>query len=133
MSTEVATQLEQHIAASINAERAAAGLDPLKIEAHLNSAAQSQSDWMGDTGTFSHAGEDGSTAADRIGDAGFPLTGSSRVAENIGYSSISGELDEGEADKLHEGLKNSPEHLANMLDPDVSYVGIGFSVGDSPR
>ena len=48
MSTQIATELEQHVAASINAERAAAGLAALKIEAHLNASAQAHSDWMGD-------------------------------------------------------------------------------------
>ena len=52
MSTEIATELEQRMVALINEERAAEGLSPLKIEAHLNSSAQSHSDWMGETGTF---------------------------------------------------------------------------------
>ena len=34
---------------------------------------------------------------------------------------------------MHEGLMNSPEHLANILNPDVSYVGIGLSVGHGRR
>ena len=98
MAREVATDLEQHVAASINAERAAAGLAELKLEVHLNASAQGHSDWMSATGTFSHTGEDGSTATDRIGDAGFPLTGSWQTAENLAYVSIAGGLDAGELD-----------------------------------
>jgi hypothetical protein len=130
MSTETASELEKHVVASINAERAAAGLPDLKIEVHLSAAAQEHSDWMGETGSFTHAGEGGSTPTERIGDSGFPLGGSSwATAENIAYSSIDGQLDTGEADKLHEGLMDSPEHRANILNPDVAYVGVGFSVG----
>jgi cysteine-rich secretory family protein len=129
MSTEIATEFEQRLVALINTERAAAGLSQLKIEAHLNASAQSHSDWMGETGSLTHIGENGSSAADRIGDAGFPLTGPWRTAENLAFTSISGDLDAGEADKMHAGLMESDEHRANILDPEVSYVGIGLSVG----
>ena len=90
MSTQLATDLEQRVAASINAERADAGLPALEIEAHLNASAQGHSDWMADTGRFSHTGEDGSHATDRIAGAGFPLEGAWRTAENIAYVSIAG-------------------------------------------
>ena len=130
MSTEIATELEQRLVAQINAERAAEGLPALKIEAHLNSSAQSHSEWMGETGTFSHTGEDGSSATDRIEDAGFPLTGSWQTAENIAFISVTGELDAGEADRMHEGLMESAGHRANILDPNAAYVGIGLSEGN---
>ena len=82
MTTEIATELEQRVAGSINAARADAGLPALEVEVHLNAAAQDHSDWMAETGEFSHTGEDGSSATDRIGDAG-PLEGAARTAENI--------------------------------------------------
>jgi hypothetical protein len=130
MATEIASDLEQHVAASINAERAAAGLAELKLEVHLNASAQAHSAWMSETGTFSHTGEDGSTATDRIGDAGFPLTGSWQTAENLAYVSIAGGLDAGELDTMHEGLMDSEGHRANILDPNAAYVGVGLSVGE---
>jgi hypothetical protein len=129
MSTEVASELEQRVAALINAERAAEGLAPLRIEAHLNASAQGHSEWMGRTGTFSHAGEDGSSATDRIEAAGFPLTGSWQTAENIASTSLVGGLGTGEVDGMHEKLMESAGHRANMLDPDAAYLGIGLSVG----
>ena len=130
MAREIATDLEQHVAASINAERAAAGLAELKIEVHLNASAQGHSDWMSATGTFSHTGEDGSTATDRIGDAGFPLTGSWQTAENLAYVSIADGLGADELDTMHEGLMDSEGHRANILDPNAAYVGVGLSVGE---
>ena len=128
MSTEIATELEQRMVALINEERAAEGLSPLKIEAHLNSSAQSHSEWMGETGIFSHTGEGGSSATERIEDAGFPLTGS-WTAENIALISPSGEMDAGEVDRMHEGLMESAGHRANILDPNAAYVGVGLAEG----
>ena len=132
MSTEIATELEQRLVAQINAERAAEGLPALKIEAHLNSSAQSHSEWMGETGTFSHTGENGSSATDRIEDADFPLTGYWQTSENIAFISVTGEMDAGETDRMHEGLMESAGHRANILDPDAAYVGVGLSEGTSP-
>lgn len=130
MPTEIATELEKRVVDSINDERAAAGLPALKTEVHLNDAAQDHSDWMGDTGNFSHEGDDGSTATERIGDAGLPLEGSWRTSENIAYTSVDDDgLGAEEIDRMHEGLMDSPGHRANILDPDVAYVGVGLSVG----
>jgi hypothetical protein len=129
MATEVATDLEQHVAAAINAERAAAGLPELKVEAHLNASAQAHSEWMGETGTFSHVGEGGSSATERIEGAGFPLSGAWQTAENLAYISISGGIDEAEVDRMHEGLMESDGHRANILDPDAAYVGVGLAPG----
>jgi uncharacterized protein YkwD len=129
LSIEVASELEQRIAAAINDEREKAGLAPLKLEAHLNASAQDHSDWMADTGSLSHTGEDGSSVGDRIAETGLPLTGAARWSENVAYTSVEGRLGADEADRMHEGLMSSAEHRANILDPDVSYVGIGLSVG----
>lgn len=130
MSKEVATDLEQRVADSINAERAAAGLPDLKVEVHLNDAAQGHSDWMGETGAFSHEGEGGSSATERMEAAGLPLEGEWRTAENIAWTTVEGDLDADEVDRMHEGLMDSPGHRANILDPDVAYVGVGLSVVD---
>jgi hypothetical protein len=129
MSIAIATELEQRIAASINAERSAEGLSPLKLEAHLNASAQAHSEWMAETGNLYHTGENGSSATDRIEQAEFPLAGSWQTAENLAYVSLTGELGAGEADQMHDGLMSSASHRANILDPDVSYLGIGLSLG----
>jgi len=130
LSTQIATDLEQRLVALMNAERSAEGLPQLKIEAHLNAAAQSHSDWMAETGQFTHAGEGGSTSAGRIEDTGFPLSGSWRTAENLAYTSIEGGVDAGEANRMHDGLMESPGHRDNIMDPDVSYVGVGLATGN---
>lgn len=114
----------------MNEERSAEGLPPLKIEVHLNASAQAHSDWMAETETLSHTGEDGSDATDRIEDSGFPLTGSWTTAENLAYTSLEGGLDAGEADRMHAGLMDSAEHRANIMNPDLTYVGVGLSIGN---
>jgi uncharacterized protein YkwD len=129
LDIEIASELEQRIAEAINEEREAAGLAPLKLEAHLNASAQGHSDWMADTGSLFHAGEGGSSAGDRIAETGLPLTGAARWSENIAFTSIEGRLGAEEADRMHDGLMGSAGHRANILDPDVSYFGIGLSVG----
>jgi uncharacterized protein YkwD len=129
LSIEVASELEQRIAAAINGEREKAGLAPLKLEAHLNASAQGHSDWMAETGSLSHTGEDGSSVGDRIAETGLPLTGAARWSENLAYTSVEDGLGADEADRMHEGLMGSAGHRANILDPDVSYFGIGLSVG----
>ncbi|MCB1354822.1 MAG: CAP domain-containing protein [Rhodobacteraceae bacterium] len=129
MSIEIGTDLEESVVDAINAERSAAGLDPVRMEVHLNASAQDHSDWMAETGELSHDGEDDSTVADRVEETGFPLTGSWRTTENIAYASLEGDVDAGEVERLHDGLMGSEGHRENILDPDVSYVGIGLSVG----
>lgn len=130
MTEEIANGLEQRVANAINAERDAAGLPALKVEVHLNAAAQDHSDWMGATGAISHTGEGGSSATDRIGDAGLPLEGEWRTAENVASMTVVGDLDAGEVDRMHELLMDSDGHRANILDPEVSYVGVGLSEAD---
>ena len=129
MSLQVATELEQSFVESINASRAAAGLPALKIEAHLNASAQSHSDWMADTGDLG-ARRRGRLRPRRPGRGRrLPADRPWRVTENVGYVNIAGRLDAGEVDRLHEGLMESEGHRDNILDPNVSYVGIGLATG----
>ena len=74
----------------INEERTSRGLDPLTINNRLNDASEEHSQWMLDTDTCSHRGQDGSSSRDRIEDAGYELEGSWRTAENIGWQSERG-------------------------------------------
>lgn len=130
MAIEIADPLELQVVEMINAERADAGLPPVHTEVHLNASAQGHSNWMAEEGVLSHTGEEGSTPSDRAEDADFPMRdGSWKVTENVAYSSISGPLDEGEIARMHSELMDSPVHKANILDPDVSYVGVGLSQG----
>ncbi len=126
-----ANELERAMVELINQERAAAGLDPVQLELQLNDSAETHSNWMLGADAFSHTGNGGSSAGDRIEDAGFDLEGNWTWGENIAYQSTGGDpgyLDEVEA--MHTALMNSPGHRANILSPDFEYVGIGIEVGD---
>ena len=130
MPIEIADPLELHAADLVNAARAEAGLAPVHVEVHLNHAAQGHSDWMSEQGVLSHQGAEGSTPAERAADADFPLEGGRwTLTENVAYRSIDGSPDMRDVENLHDALMASEGHRANILDPDVDYIGIGLSVG----
>ena len=129
MAIQAATDLEKYFADLVNGEREERGLDPLKVEFHLNASAQAHSDWMAENGVLQHSGEDGSTPRERIEAAEFPLTGSWSTAENVAYHSLVGGLDEGEVDAMHQNLMNSQGHRENILRDNVDYIGIALSIG----
>lgn len=129
MTTEIATSLEMSMVELINEERRAAGLQELLVETHLNSSAQSHSDWMAENGVMSHDGEGGSTPTERIRDTDMELSGGWKTAENVAYSSIVGAIDQSEIEAMHEALMNSDSHRANIMNPDLRYIGIGTEAG----
>ncbi|MBM2577661.1 hypothetical protein JQC91_15245 [Jannaschia sp. Os4] len=129
MST--ADQFEREMLDLINADRARFGLDPLQLEQNLNASAEAHSEWMLRTDTFSHTGVGGSSATERMADAGFDFSNGWRSAENIAVQSERGPggISDDVAD-LHRSLMDSPGHRANLLNPDLDYIGIGIERGD---
>lgn len=126
----VASSLERQMLELINAERASRGLQPVQLELRLNDAAEDHSQWMLDVDKFSHTGVGKSQPWDRMEDAGFVFSGSWRATENIAWQSVRGAP--GLADdvqNLHDSLMNSPGHKANILDPNVTVIGIGIETG----
>ena len=126
----VASNLERQMLALINDERAKAGLPPVRLELRLNDAAEDHSTWMLRTNTFDHGGAGGSRPLDRMQSAGFEFSGSWVAAENIAirYAPDPAKLGQ-EVIAMHNSLMNSPGHRANILNPDVKYVGIGIETG----
>ena len=114
----------------INEERTSRGLGALMLETNLNMSAEEHSKWMIESDIFSHTGENGSSATDRIREE-LDLTGSWRTAENIAVQSVRG-VDGffDDVEDLHTSLMNSEGHRANLLNPDLEYIGIGIEVGD---
>lgn len=127
----IANDAERRLLDLINGERARAGLDPLMLETHLNTSADAHSSWMLSADRFSHTGSGGSSATDRIREAGFDLGTSWGTAENLAYVGIDGDgsLND-EVAALHRNLMNSPSHRENILDPDMTMIGIGLQTGD---
>lgn len=100
----------------VNAERAAAGLAPLELSEELTAAAQAHSEGMAYTGVISHIGADGRGPAERISEAGYPWL---RCGENIAVGQPTPE----EAISFWMG---SPPHRANILDPGMREIGVGY-------
>ncbi|MEW2912832.1 CAP domain-containing protein [Leisingera sp. JC11] len=126
-----ASVLERQMLELINAERTSRGLNPVQLELRLNDSSEDHSEWMLQQDVFSHTGVGGSSAGDRMADAGFVFSGSWTWAENIAWQSERG--DPGLADDvidLHNSLMNSPGHRANILSPDVEVIGIGIEQGN---
>ncbi|MFN3584043.1 CAP domain-containing protein [Phenylobacterium sp.] len=81
---------EQHMLEFVNAERAAAGVQPLAFDFQLNDSAELHSQWMVAADAFSHTGAGGSTPTDRRVAAGYQLAGSWTTAENLAWPSLRG-------------------------------------------
>jgi len=92
------------------------GLRPVSYNNLLSSAAQTHSRNMAVQDFFSHTGLNGSQPWDRVSATGYQW---SRVTENIaaGYRT---------AQEVVRGWINSPGHRANLLDPNVTQIGVGY-------
>lgn len=98
----------------LNATRREAGLPPLREHVGLREVALAHSRDMAENDFIGHTSPRTGTAADRV--RGASLT-SGLVLENIGRGYGAAEI--------HRGLMESPGHRANLVNPDVSHVGIG--------
>ncbi len=98
----------------LNETRTQANLLPLTHDDRLADVARLHSQDMVDSGFIGHNSPTTGGAAERVARSGI-RTG--LVLENIGrgYS----------AREIHEGLLESPGHRANVLNPDVTHLGIG--------
>ncbi|NBB79745.1 MAG: hypothetical protein GVY36_09910 [Verrucomicrobia bacterium] len=103
---------------------------PIAPNCFLTAAARGHSDWMLSVDTFSHTGENGSTASERMSDAGYVLSGTWTTGENCAWSGTTGSVDLLEVTiQMHEGLFKSPGHRTNICDGDFEELGIGIREG----
>lgn len=98
----------------LNESRRQAGLEPLELHEGLGTVARAHSTEMVERDYVGHTSPTTGTAADRVSRAGYT---SGLVLENIGRGYG--------AQEIHRGLLESPGHRANILNPDVTHVGIG--------
>lgn len=100
----------------VNNYRQQSGLLPLTLSASLSNSALGHSQDMAINNFFSHAGSNGSSPWDRMRAAGY--TYNTWLGENIaaGY---------GSAQSVFDAWRNSPEHNANILNPNYRAIGIG--------
>ncbi len=108
-----------------NALRRENKLEPLATNEKLEAAAIYFADYMAKSGLYGHA-VDGRQPWDRAVAAGYEYC---QVRENINYLiRIPAPTTDELAAKMMEGWRQSPEHLKNMLDPDVVDIGVGVAV-----
>lgn len=106
----VAAELRSLLAAA----RADAGVPPLEVDATLSDVARAHGRDMVEHGFVGHRSPTTGSAADRVRAAGARAT---LVLENIGRGYG--------ARGIHRGLMGSPGHRANLLNPEVTHLGIG--------
>lgn len=89
-----------------NAVRASAGVPALTVDATLSTVAQAWAATMAGAGTISH----NPALSTR-------LTGWTKIAENVGMGP--------DLDTVHRALVASPPHHANLVDPELTLIGVG--------
>jgi Ca2+-binding RTX toxin-like protein len=105
-------------------------LQVLSPNGQLESAAGTHSSWMLQYNTFSHSGDLGSNAGDRIEDNDYTLQGSWGWRENLAWFGSTGNIDlESAIEQHHEGLYNSESHRTNTFAADMREIGIGQEAG----
>ncbi|MFO1088342.1 MAG: CAP domain-containing protein [Hyphomicrobiales bacterium] len=103
---------------------------PLAFNGLINNAADSHSQWMLSTNTFSHTGVNGSTPWARMAAAGYTLTGSWTAGENIAWVGTTGTLDIASSTRQsHDNLFKSAGHRENILNDAFREIGIGTVAG----
>ncbi len=103
----------------------------LAPNSQLSEAATAHSIWMMQTNTFSHTGQGGSSAFDRITDAGYTFTGPFQTyGENLAYGGNTAGIDLNEqAEIRYDNLFLSAGHRKNTLNEDFREVGIAHEQG----
>ncbi|KOX23459.1 hypothetical protein ADK67_20480 [Saccharothrix sp. NRRL B-16348] len=109
---------EDRVLTLTNGERAAAGCPDLVPNDKLAAAARRHTDDMARTGNFSHTGSDGSTAGQRVTDAGYPFR---LMAENIAAG-------QGTAEEVVRAWMNSEGHRANIVNCELRDLGVAHAV-----
>jgi uncharacterized protein YkwD len=108
--------VEQFIASQINAQRQAAGLPPLVLDAALTQAARRHCRDMAEQGFTDHTGSDGSSPGERVQDAGY---GGTYAGETIGWGSW-------DSSNIVDWWMSSPPHRALILSTWATDFGVSY-------
>lgn len=104
----------------INALRASLGRGGYSVHPALAAAAQSQAQWIVETGSVSHTRPDGSGARTRAANAGYP---SQQVTENI-YGGSNASVNDAWTFWVNSGV-----HYNSLVSPNYNEIGIGIARG----
>jgi hypothetical protein len=105
----------------VNNLRASVGRGPYSFNGALSAAAQSQAQWIVDTGNVSHTHPDGSGPRTRALNAGYPST---QVSENI-YGGTNANVDSAWVFWINSGI-----HYAGLVNAAYNEVGVGIAHGN---
>ena len=104
-----------------NRERKRKGIDKLSFNSKLQKAAQSNADDMDRTGRYlAHDSSDGRVLRDRVDAVDYDW---SYISENAAVGQVSPKA-------VVQSWMNSPGHRANMLDPEIQEIGVGYAIDD---
>jgi uncharacterized protein YkwD len=118
LQTQADPPAEDHMLQKLNQAREQVGLSPLRTDPLLQQAARQHSADMYQRRYFSHRTPDGKTPYDRLHDLRFHYV---TAGENIAFAP--------DGDQAWTSLMNSPDHRANILNPDFRCIGIGAYKG----
>ena len=113
-------QESSDLLARVNNLRASVGRAPYTYNGALAAAAQSQAQWIVDTGNVSHTHPDGSGPRTRALNAGYPST---QVSENI-YGGTNASADSAWVFWINSGI-----HYAGLVNAAYNDVGVGVARG----
>ena len=98
---------------------------PLAFSSALIASARAHSQWMISTNTFSHTGQGGSDASQRMAAAGYTFVAPWIWAENIGWRGTTGSFSVTDyVNIIHAELYRSPSHRVNQMNPSLRDVGV---------
>ncbi len=108
---------EQRFVDKINDLRSEHGLGPLAVDAELVAGARDWTERLRSDGALSHAPDLS------VGVTSYWL----KLGENVGVAP------KDQLDALFDAFVASPDHYANLIDPDFTYVGVGVLYDDDGR
>jgi uncharacterized protein YkwD len=117
-----AASIEAEIVRLTNVERARKGLRPVQANTLLNTAAVRHAANMARQNRMSHV-LDGKDPSERLQDAGYAWQ---MYGENVAYGFP-------DAAAVVKGWMNSPGHRRNLLNPDVTEIGVGVETSRAGR
>ncbi len=123
------SDIQQYALWQVNQARARYGFAPLRLDAAISEVASGHAWDMLNHGYFSHTDRSGGRVADRLRRAGI---GFGHSGENICY--LSGQSVRATLDWCHRTFMSEPypghfNHIANILSPRFSRMGIGIAQG----
>jgi uncharacterized protein YkwD len=112
-----AAEMRRQIVSWVNQERQARGLTALTESSALQSAATAHACDMATRGYFAHEGPRGPDLKKRLRKAGYKFSAANENIAKTFSSSVTA---------VNALWKKSPGHLANVLSPKVTEVGVGI-------